>query len=344
MLKPEEVKLMQKYLDGKASEDEILQVEILFSEFRDRPDLMQSLRREWDTLKVDDEVDLQPLLDRIHHILHNRETEKKGRTVSRLIMVYYRVAAILILPLIIASLYFYLTPRQVMVIPENQKVSSVIYAPLGSRVSFQLPDGTSGFLNSGSTLAYTIPFTNSRSVILHGEAWFDVASAEGNPFVVSDGTSEIRVLGTSFNLSAYPDEHYVEVVLAEGSLAFRPNASGGEVPVKPLDRLVYSAGNIRIEKVEPYKYSGWTEGKLIFRGDGMEEVARRLERWYNVEVEIADAELKSYVFRGTFEDDHLEEVLKLLSMTSPITYGIRPRDALPDGTWTKEKVTVFLKK
>ena len=344
MLKPEEVKLMQKYLDGKASEDEILQVEILFSEFRDRPELIQTLRQEWDTMSLDEEVDLQPVLDRIHHILHNRETEKKGRSVSRLLMAFYRVAAVLLLPLIIMSIYFYLKPRQVMEIPENQKASSTIYAPLGSRVSFQLPDGTSGFLNSGSTLAYTLPFTNSRSVILHGEAWFDVASAEGNPFVVSDGISEIRVLGTRFNLSAYPDEHYVEVVLAEGSLEFRPHAEGEEVPIKPMDRLVFSDGNIRIEKVEPYKYSGWTEGKLIFRGDGMEEVARRLERWYNVEVEIADAELKSYVFRGTFEDDHLEEVLKLLSMTSPITYGIRPRDALPDGTWTKEKVTVFLKK
>jgi len=344
MLNPEERKLLQKYLDGMASDHETLQVEILLSEFGDQPYLMQILRREWEMLETDDEIDLQPVLDRIHHILHNRETEKKGRTISRLVMFYNRVAAFLLLPLIIASLYFYLKPRQVTVNPENQMVSSTIYAPLGSRVSFQLPDGTSGFLNSGSTLAYTLPFTNSRTVTLHGEAWFDVASSEQLPFTVSNGISEIRVLGTRFNLSAYPDAHYVEVVLAEGSLSFRPHTSGEDFLVKPLERLVYSGGEIRIENVEPYKYSGWTEGKLIFRGDRMEEVARRLERWYNVEVEIADSVLQSYVFRGTFEDDHLNEVLKLLSMTSPIAYSILPRDALPDGTWTKQKVTISQKK
>jgi transmembrane sensor len=82
-------------------------------------------------------------------------------------------------------------------------------------------------------------------------------------------------------------------------------------------------------------------GKLIFRGDDMSEVARRIERWYDVKVEVADQDLVHFSFRATFKDDSLEDVLKLLSMTSPIEYKILPRKQLPDGTYEKEKVILY---
>jgi len=75
----------------------------------------------------------------------------------------------------------------------------------------------------------------------------------------------------------------------------------------------------------------------------MVEVARRIERWYNVKVILADKELEKYSFRGTFEDDKLEDVFRLLAMTSPIKYKITPRTLLPDGSYEKEIVTVSLK-
>jgi len=87
-----------------------------------------------------------------------------------------------------------------------------------------------------------------------------------------------------------------------------------------------------------------TEGKLVFRGDPMDEVARRIERWYNVKIELADKELEKYSFRATFEDDKLEDVLHFLCMTSPIRYQITSRKLLEDGTYEKEKVTIYLKK
>jgi ferric-dicitrate binding protein FerR (iron transport regulator) len=93
---------------------------------------------------------------------------------------------------------------------------------------------------------------------------------------------------------------------------------------------------------DPAKYLAWTQGMLVFRGDNMAEVARRIERWYNVKVILEDRDLDSYSFRATFEDDSLEEVLRLLGRTSPIDYKIAPRVMKSDGTL--EKVIVSLHK
>jgi transmembrane sensor len=112
----------------------------------------------------------------------------------------------------------------------------------------------------------------------------------------------------------------------------------------PSERLIFKDGSITKSISEPAKYNAWTEGKLVFRGDLMTEVARRIERWYNVKVILADPELEKYSFRATFEDEKLEDVLKLLSMTSPIRYEISPAKMQPDETYDKEKVTIYLKK
>jgi ferric-dicitrate binding protein FerR (iron transport regulator) len=126
-------------------------------------------------------------------------------------------------------------------------------------------------------------------------------------------------------------------------LEFKNNKNEEKVIMRPLERLVFHNGNISKSITDPSKYNAWTEGKLVFRGDLMAEVGRRLERWYNVNVVIADKELEKYSFRATFEDDKIEEVLRFLSMTSPIRYSISPRKILSNGTYDKEKVTIYLK-
>jgi ferric-dicitrate binding protein FerR (iron transport regulator) len=199
-------------------------------------------------------------------------------------------------------------------------------------------------LNSGSSLSYSLPFNNNRQVRLEGEAWFEVNHDEAHPFEISTGNSTVKVLGTSFNMSAYPDENYVEVVLKTGKVEFMESNGSDNVTMVPSERLVFQNGNISKSVTDPAKYNAWTEGKLVFRGDQMGEVARRIERWYNVKIDIGDKELEKYSFRATFEDDKLEEVLRLLSMTSPITYHISPRKLLADGTYEKELITINIKK
>jgi len=341
MLSQHDIDIIQRYLAGQATDNETLWVENLFAKSHSCPGLHKLLKDDWNEITTDPEVNLNHLLDRVHHIIRLKELEKQKSIKNRFIYIYSRVAAVLLVPVLLAGLWLYLKPKPMPEILVEQTVTNSIYAPLGSRVAFNLPDGTTGFLNSGSTLTYTIPFAGNRKVELQGEAWFDVVRDEQNPFEIGAGASAVKVLGTSFNLSAYPNDNFVEVVLAGGTVEFRATPNAQPLVILPSERVVFNGKEINIEKTDPSKFKGWTEGKLIFRGDNMAEVTRRLERWYNIEIEVADPALNEYVFRATFEDDSLREVLKFLSMTSPIRYRVSPRQILTDGTWSKEKVTLF---
>jgi transmembrane sensor len=346
ILKQEDLQKIVHYVDGQADKSEKAWVESLFINGEDNHSLQHLLEKEWNSIVHDPtpaEVDLSHLLDRVHHIIRKNEARKQQRVIHRMVRAYARVAAILLIPLLVAGGFIYsFLSKQDQVAPD-QLVSSTIYAPMGARVAFNLPDGTSGMLNSGSHLTYSLPFNSSRKITLEGEAWFEVNKDEEHPFEISAGNSSVKVLGTSFNLSAYPSENYVEVVLRQGKVEFLDNELNRKVTVLPSERLVFREGNISKSFTDPAKYIAWTEGKMVFNNDPMAEVARRIERWYNVNVVLADKELENYSFRGTFEDDKLEEVFRLLSLTSPIKYKITPRKLLADGTYEKQKVTIYLK-
>jgi len=335
-----------RYVKGLSDDSEKKWVENQFLTAEENPDIRSFLEEDWNLLVKNPEVselNLNHLLDRVHHLIRKKEIAERQKPVKKILRIYLKAAAILLIPLIISGglIYSYLAYKGEII--NNQVTNSTIYAPMGSRVSFNLPDGTSGMLNSGSHLSYTIPFNKNRQVTLDGEAWFDVNRDEKHPFEISAGTAVVRVLGTSFNLSAYPVENYIELVLVKGEVEF--NALKGDKPViiMPSERLVLENGIISKSVTEPAKFRAWTEGKLVFRGDPMTEVARRIERWYNVKIVLANPALEKYSFRATFQDDSLDEVLKFLSMTSPITFKITPRELLKDGTFKKEEITIYLK-
>ena len=344
MLKHDEIRRIEKYLNGNSDPTEIEWVEDLFASGQMNEHLKHHLENDWEIDTQDNSAvnaDLDIILDRVHHLIRQKELAQKKTLARQITSVYSRIAAVLLLPLLIAGgFYFYRSDKENNQIADLQ-VNSVIYAPMGARVAFNLPDGTSGWLNSGSKLSYSLPFSENRKVALEGEAWFDVFHNEKQPFEISAGESTIKVLGTSFNISAYKEEKYVEVVLQNGKVEFSDGVQTNKIVIKPSERLVFQNEKIAIAPVDPSKYKGWTDGKLIFRGDNMAEVARRIERWYDVKVEIADKDLVHFSFRATFKDDSLQEVLKLLSMTSPIEYKMIPRTQLQDGTYEKEKIILY---
>ena len=334
---------IEKYISGSASPNDREIVEALFSAGESNVPLKRFLEEEWAKSTENNSAgdrDLQPVLDRIHHRIALGKFHKETTVIKRISRIYARVAAIILLPLLIAGGYLLLREKGRNA---DQPVLSTIYAPPGSRVSFTLPDGSTGKLNSGSSLTYSNPFQRKRDVTLAGEAWFEVAPDRKHPFKVTAGNSVLTVIGTSFNVNAYTDEKYIEVVLEKGSLKFTCGINDEGIILRPSERLVYENGKVCRTETDPSKYSSWTEGKLVFRGDSMSEVARRLERWYNIRVELTDTELENYSFRGTFEDDSLEEVLKFLCMTSPLGFELTPRITMPDGTYSKKIVRIYRK-
>ena len=116
--------------------------------------------------------------------------------------------------------------------------------------------------------------------------------------------------------------------------------------LNPGQRAVYVKGEQKVVKneVEVDKYISWRDGTLIFRDDSMEEVAKRLSRWFNVEIVIVDPEIQSYIYKATFRDESLLQVLNLLKMSGPINYKISQRKSLPNGEFTKQKVILMKRK
>lgn len=338
-----EREILTGYIDGSCGEAEQDKAISIMAAGEGNRNLKRMLEEDWNVFakgKADPEVDLSPLLDTLHHQIRLKEYDEVRKPAVRFMSLYSKIAAAIMIPLLAGAGFLLLRDQSGN---EGIQSSASIYAPAGSRVSFVLPDGTEGMLNSGSTLAYSMPFSKNRSVALTGEAWFEVAPDPKHPFTVNAGELDLTVLGTAFNISAYPEENYTEVVLERGEvLVSCENYKEGMV-MNPSERLVYKNGQVTRSSTDPSKYSSWTTGKLVFRGDDMSEVARRIERWFNVKVELMDKDLEKYSFRATFEDDSLEEVLKFLGMTSPIRYEITPRYLAEDSTYTRNIVKFYLK-
>jgi len=345
MIQQNDIEKLVRFSKGLSDAEETRYVYSLFAEKEDSDELKYYIKDEWDKYLKNNEgenYNLSYLLDRIHHRMHFIENRKKQTTIRKIYRWYSVAAAVLLIPLLIGGgIWFTKKPAVEKVFVAEKPITSTIHAPLGSRISFDLPDGTHGWLNSGSSLEYQIPFSNNRQIAIRGEAWFDVASDASHPFEISAGSSKVKVLGTKFNLNVYPEEKYVEVVLEEGKVEFSVPGSSCVAELKPNERLIYNNDSVHIAMTDPSKYAAWVEGKLMFRGDPMPEVARRIARWYNVEVELADRDLENDVIRGTFQDDSLEEVLRYMSMTSPIYYRIIDRKILDDGTFQKKKVLLY---
>jgi ferric-dicitrate binding protein FerR (iron transport regulator) len=190
-------------------------------------------------------------------------------------------------------------------------------------------------------LTYSIPF-KKRDVKVEGEAFFDVRTDSLHPFTVKGKHGDVSVLGTRFNVRMWPDEDLTEVVLERGKVELKPNDSEEIFEMLPGEMLVYNSEKRMLsrKKVDAKRYSAWIEGKLMLRGETMQELAREISRWFNVDVEVEDKSLTEYTFRATFEDEKLEEVLRLLKMTSPIEYEIIDNQQDNDGGFSKKRVII----
>lgn len=336
-----DINILKRFFEGKYSRKDYLAIrEKLVSADDDREfrELMLSHWIDFGSIRLpDDNVD--HILDKLQHQIRLEENKDSRR--FRFIRSFQRIAAILIVPVILSFLaYLYLQPQQ----PVLTDAYAEIQCPMGVRTKFTLPDGTTGFLNSGSTLSYPVTFDKARKVSLSGEAYFDVVHNAKIPFVVNSGNLNIKVLGTTFNIIAYPAESTEEVILQSGKVEISGNNGEFIAQMAPNERLSVDAGTGRIVKssVVASQYTSWTEGKLVFRNEDMKQVAQRLSRWYNAEIVLADKSLEDYTFYATFVDEPLDEVLKLLAFTTPIAYREEKREAASDGLFPKRKIIISI--
>lgn len=360
--------LIGKKLAGEASAEELNELEGLLRSDPDMHYALQNITDLWNlhapvTNDVEDAFDRH--LNRLKETGVNwdqaeenemppgfKNTPKRSR---KKLMIISIAAAVLM----VASIYWYnsVTKRTASSRPfvaahtvEKNEVST----RNGSKSTITLPDGSKVWLNAGSVLTYNKDFGGEiREVDLSGEAFFEVmpvvssATAKKIPFIIHTQHIDVRVLGTAFNVKAYPGDKQTETSLVHGKVevlihnrpeqkfTLRPNdklvvmneekntqeigkkdASHNE-PLFSMSRLTYTnADSLVVE-------TAWVQNKLVFDNESFGEVATKMERWYNVQITFSDAKLKEQPLSGKFENETIQQALDAITVTLPFHYSMQ---------------------
>ena len=205
----------------------------------------------------------------------------------------------------------------------------VMYGQTGHLFLF---DGTEVWLNSGTKFKYPNKFNqNERNVFMEGEAYFKVAPNKHLPFKVKTGKLEVEVLGTSFNLSAYPSEPTQSVFLDEGKVQINDMVGHKIGDIIPGQIAVKTDGNssIQVQNADSYFYTSWKDGKITFSSEKLSDIAKKMERWYNVEIRFSQESLKDYNFSGTIlRAKPIDQTIMAMEQLAPIRfqYQVRPNE------------------
>jgi ferric-dicitrate binding protein FerR (iron transport regulator) len=353
--------LIEKYLNNRCNEQEL---EMVLSWFRDsasRADGRVILHRIWEEFPENDinvTTDLDSILDRIHHDINTHQTVQLMENAENDLVRYNRrqyflkilrnAAAVLIIPVLGLTSFFtfkYFSARTDQA--SASQAYNEVFSSIDAITKVSLPDGSNVWLNHSSSLRYPAVFNGkSRKVELKGEGYFEVANNPKLPFLVIAEEIQVLAHGTTFNIMAYPDEDKVETSLINGSVELVRSLPDGNTitlyRMNPTDYSIYYKGNdvILTKTIGDNRYFSWKEGKLIFTAEPMEEVVKKLSRWFNVDIKIKDPELRNLTLTATFVHETLPQVMELLTIVSPVRYTISKREENNDGTFTRTKVII----
>lgn len=350
--------LFSRKLTGEASQDELMELKLYIE---DHPALLH----EMDALEQLWMQDSQPDQDYLEatYLLHIEKMKKLGvepttpddlyegeqllhttflsRNKRRL------MAAALVTVIVVAAIVPFINRKSAVSEPEVTTAAiqqKVVITPNGKNTSFQLPDGSTVWLNAGSKIDYSkINEAGNREVYLTGEAFFDVVKNPARPFIIHTSTIDVKVLGTKFNVKAYPEDKTVETSLVQGSVeVFVKNRPGEKYLLKPNQKLVLlneeqtvaktalaaspkKDFNLPIIAITHLTYpkndtlateTSWTRNKLSFENESFAEIAKKMERWYDVKITFKNEELENEELNGDFSKETLQQALDALRFTS----------------------------
>ncbi|HEX3009461.1 MAG TPA: FecR domain-containing protein [Bacteroidales bacterium] len=265
---------------------------------------------------------------------------------------WWRVAGIILL-LISVSIVFYfaLKPKQADLVAYNE-----VIVPLGEKAQIVLADGSHIWINSSSKIKYPVAFDKKeRKVYLEGEAFFDVTRNEKHPFIVYTPDLKVKVLGTSFNVKNYPNDKNAVMTVVRGLVSVESKKNEiAPILINPNENYVLNTSPVKKDKIsaEPEKQTdqlpkkvlpiinkkvnveaitSWKDQMLIFFDEPLEDVALKMERWYNVKVHILNGELKKERYRGKFvNNETIYQVLEAIKFTTPISYKTKNNEFFID--------------
>ncbi len=308
--------LFQAYLDGTICEGDR---KLLLDFIRHDPGLNvwfeTQIEKEQET--IDPEASRRMLAE-IHKAIDLEKRQLGALRRRSLLLKASRVAAVILLPVVAV-----LATWRIMRVDEVQEPVTVS-VERGQKASVVLPDGSKVWLNSQSVLTYTPDFRGrERNVSLTGEAYFEVRPDKSRPFTVGAGAMEVKVLGTSFNVRAYPEDGMLTSTLVDGRVEVStPDGHYTLSPNQQIDYDVAGGKTLLPRSVEATDFTGWINNTLRFVDQPLEQIVLTVERMYNVDVEFATEGIKSRRFSGTLPNTSLESILEVISISSPIVYTV----------------------
>jgi transmembrane sensor len=211
-----------------------------------------------------------------------------------------------------------------------QKMNTLI-VPAGARYQLQLADGTKVWVNAKSSLEYPVAFAdNERRVKLNGEAYFEVHPDKNKTFIIEANGNAINVLGTSFNVSAYSEDGFVQTTLVTGAVAIE-NRQGKVHALQPgqMAMIDNNSQQLLIEKVDTRLYTSWREGILHFNKISLRDLAIKLERWYDVEIHFANQQAANLLFSGAMENSRdISFILRLIGDAAQVEFEIKDKQVI----------------
>jgi transmembrane sensor len=340
--------LIGKKKTGEATQDELKELEFMLQEHPDLGFTNELIEKLWDSPLGT--VPQTQISKNVWFKIEDQITAGKGN-LSRLIFVFgwkKWIAAAVFLTIIGSSWFIYrnLKEKSTTISYANARTNYVLTQP-GSKSKIELPDGTQVWLNANSQLSYGNGNFGilGREVTLSGEAFFDVTRNEKNPFIIHTGSITITVKGTAFNVKAYPNEKTIETSLVRGLIEITTKQDPDrKILLKPNEKIIIPVGEIqKVGKLNPeaaiYTITSlhndptkklaetvWLQTRFEFDNEPMDELAPKMETWFNIKIHFMDNEIKSKRFSGVVEKETLKQTMEAMQLSYHFNYKIKENE------------------
>lgn len=315
------------YIRQELSEQERHKVDMWINSSAENRKLFEQLLNEWENIYDSPEQSVRADKDKIWSgISSHIRTSLPVKSYTRKILI--KVAGIAAMLAIIVGVVATVFVKSTIDSAFLSQSVTTIETRQGQKMQMTLPDGTKVWLNSGSKLTYAGDFNRSERIVnLEGEAFFNVTKNQSKKFKVRTSGVDIVVKGTSFDVSAYNDDREISVSLLEGKVVITDKTGKYMTDLNPDELAIISRQNLKytLFKDDANTYRSWTEDQLIFYNEDIYEVAKKLERWYGINIKLVNPnEKQKYTF--SVKTESLRELLELFNKLTPIDYKINGKE------------------
>ena len=311
-----------KYLTEKESAEDLVELKSWVGSSNDNQKLFNSLK---------DEMALADTIEEFESHDKDYAWKKYMKRIDSLsnqkMLKWWRVAAVFFFLVACGGVFAYLNKETTSPLDSNDSYTT-ISTNYGQNSKVVLPDSSVVWINSGTKLSYNSNFSVSeRRIKLTGQAFFQIAKNEKIPLTVNCNGLDVKVLGTKFDVYAYPEDRNIRVVLESGSVELhQSNDQSISQMLNPGEKAEFDTENnkLSISNVEVYNYTSWKDGILIFKDESMANVLEKLKRRYNIEIEVKDKRIFQLIFNATIVNESVDEIFDLMKFSCAITYTIIP--------------------